>query len=84
MSWVWGEKRVVMKIFISGVCGFVGSEMALGLRRGGHVLAGCENFSRAGSELILPRLAAAGVEFWRGDVRFEKEDRKSTRLNSSH
>jgi len=62
-----------MKIFISGVCGFVGSEMALGLRRAGHEVAGCDNFSRAGSELNLPRLEAAGVEFWRGDVRFEKE-----------
>ena len=62
-----------MKIFISGVCGFVGSEMALGLRGAGYAVCGCDNFSRAGSELNLPRLEAAGVEVWRGDVRFEKD-----------
>ena len=62
-----------MKIFISGICGFVGSEMALGLRAAGYAVGGCDNFSRAGSELNGPRLEAAGVEVWRGDVRFEKE-----------
>ncbi len=62
-----------MKIFISGVCGFVGSELALGLRAAGHEVCGCDNFSRAGSELNLPRLEAAGVKIWRGDVRFEKD-----------
>lgn len=62
-----------MKIFISGICGFVGSEMALGLRGAGYAVCGCDNFSRAGSELNLPRLEAAGVEVWRGDVRFEKD-----------
>ena len=62
-----------MKIFISGICGFVGSEMALGLRAAGYAVCGCDNFSRAGSELNGPRLEAAGVEVWRGDVRFEKD-----------
>lgn len=62
-----------MRIFISGVCGFVGSELALGLRRAGHKVVGCDNFSRPGSELNLPRIEAAGVEFFRGDVRFEKD-----------
>jgi CDP-paratose 2-epimerase len=62
-----------MKIFISGACGFVGSELALGLRAAGHDVAGCDNFSRPGSELNLPRLEAAGVKIWRGDVRFEKD-----------
>jgi hypothetical protein len=50
-----------MKIFISGVCGFVGSELAVGLRAAGYVVFGCDNFSRAGSELNLPRLEAAGA-----------------------
>ena len=61
------------KIFISGVCGFVGSELALGLRRAGHEVCGCDNFSRPGSELNRARIEAAGVEFWRGDVRLEKD-----------
>lgn len=62
-----------MKVFISGVCGFVGSELALGLRRAGHEVSGCDNFIRPGSERNLPRLESAGVEVWRGDVRFEKD-----------
>lgn len=47
--------------------------MALGLRQAGHAVCGCDNFIRPGSELNQPRLEAAGVEFWRGDVRFEKD-----------
>jgi CDP-paratose 2-epimerase len=62
-----------MKIFISGICGFVGSELALGLRRAGHEVCGCDNFIRAGSQLNQARLEKAGVEFWKGDVRFEKD-----------
>lgn len=62
-----------MKILISGVCGFVGSELALGLRRAGHAVTGFDNFSRPGSELNRPRIENAGVEFFRGDVRFEKD-----------
>jgi CDP-paratose 2-epimerase len=62
-----------MKLFISGVCGFVGSELALGLRGAGHEVCGCDNFSRPGSQLNQPRLEAAGVAVWRGDVRCEKD-----------
>lgn len=70
---LWVEEHEIVKIFISGICGFVGSELALGLRAAGYAVGGCDNFSRAGSELNGPRLEAAGVEVWRGDVRFEKE-----------
>lgn len=62
-----------MKIFIGGVCGFVGSELALGLRRAGHEVCGCDNFIRPGSQLNQARLDQAGVQFWKGDVRFEKD-----------
>jgi CDP-paratose 2-epimerase len=62
-----------MKIFISGVCGFVGSELALGLRRAGHEVSGCDNFIRPGSRLNQTRVGKAGVDVWEGDVRFEKD-----------
>jgi CDP-paratose 2-epimerase len=62
-----------MKILVSGVCGFVGSELALGLRCAGHEVCGCDNFIRAGSKLNQARLEKAGVEFWKGDVRFEND-----------
>lgn len=62
-----------MRIFISGVCGFVGSELALGFRERGHDVSGCDNFSRPGSELNRERIEAVGVDFWRGDVRNEAD-----------
>jgi CDP-paratose 2-epimerase len=62
-----------MKILISGVCGFVGSELALGLRAAGHEVCGFDSFIRPGSELNQPRIESAGVEFWRGDVRSEPD-----------
>lgn len=62
-----------MKIFISGACGFVGSELALGLRRAGIEVSGCDNFSRPGSQLNEARLLEVGVDFFRGDVRREQD-----------
>lgn len=62
-----------MKFFISGICGFVGSQLALGLRSAGHEVCGCDNFSRPGSRRNQPRIDAAGIRFWEGDVRFEKD-----------
>jgi CDP-paratose 2-epimerase len=70
-----------MNVFISGICGFVGSELALGLRAAGYGVAGCDNFSRAGSGLNLPRLEAAGVDVWRGDVRFAKDLERASRID---
>jgi CDP-paratose 2-epimerase len=62
-----------VKVFISGVCGFVGSELALGLLAGGYEVEGCDNFIRPGSELNESRLSAAGAKVWYGDVRREKD-----------
>ena len=62
-----------MRVFISGVCGFVGSELALGLREQGHEVSGCDNFSRPGSELNRTRIESAGVDFRPGDVRRESD-----------
>jgi CDP-paratose 2-epimerase len=62
-----------MKIFISGVCGFVGSELAVGLRQAGHEVCGCDSFIRPGSRLNQARLEKLGVDFWQGDVRFEHD-----------
>lgn len=58
-------------ILITGGAGFVGSNLALHLKRTrpqARVLA-FDNLKRRGSELNLPRLKAAGVEFVHGDVR---------------
>jgi CDP-paratose 2-epimerase len=56
---------------ITGICGFVGSELALQLARrfAGTQIAGLDNFSRPGSETTRPRLKAAGITVRHGDVR---------------
>ena len=59
-----------MKIFITGVCGFVGSELAISLRNLGHHVCGCDNFCRLGSRSNKDIIERIGVRFWEGDVRF--------------
>lgn len=58
-------------VLITGGAGFVGSSLALDLRRRfpGLRVTAFDNLYRRGSELNLPRLAAAGVRFVHGDVR---------------
>ncbi len=60
-----------MKIAITGICGFVGSELALRLRRRfvDAQISGIDNFSRPGSETTRPRLKTHGVIVKYGDVR---------------
>jgi CDP-paratose 2-epimerase len=59
------------KILITGGAGFVGSSLAIRFKSafpGIRVMA-MDNLHRRGSELNLPRLRGAGVEFHHGDVR---------------
>jgi CDP-paratose 2-epimerase len=60
-----------MKILITGICGFVGSELALhlGQRVSGAEIAGIDNFIRPGSETTRPRLKIAGITVKHGDIR---------------
>lgn len=60
-----------MRILVTGGAGFVGSNLASLFKRDmpdADVVA-LDNLRRRGSELALPRLRAAGVEFSHGDVR---------------
>jgi CDP-paratose 2-epimerase len=62
-------------ILITGGAGFVGSSLALSLKAAfpaARVVC-MDNLYRRGSELNLPRLAAAGVEFVKGDIRAAAE-----------
>jgi CDP-paratose 2-epimerase len=59
------------KVLITGGAGFIGSTLAIELARTcstAHVIA-FDNLQRAGSELNVAKLRAAGVEFCHGDVR---------------
>lgn len=60
-----------MHILITGGAGFVGSNLALALRvQMPDVSITClDNLYRNGSQLNLPRLEAANINFHRGDVR---------------
>lgn len=59
------------EVLITGGAGFVGSNLAVALaeRHPRWRLTALDNLHRKGSELNLPRLRSAGVEFIRGDVR---------------
>ena len=58
-------------VLITGGAGFIGSSTAMAIRQAfpeRRVIA-LDNLRRRGSELNLPRLAQAGVEFVHGDIR---------------
>jgi CDP-paratose 2-epimerase len=59
------------RVLVTGGAGFVGSSLAMALKlaRPARQVISFDNLHRRGSELNLPRLAEAGVEFIRGDVR---------------
>ncbi len=62
-------------ILITGGCGFVGSNLSLMLKEKypAYTIVVLDNLKRRGSELNLPRLKDAGIEFIHGDIR-NKED----------
>lgn len=58
-----------MKVFITGVCGFVGRTLAEALAASGAEVSGLDNFSRPGSRSNLLPLQKIGVGLREGDVR---------------
>lgn len=60
-----------MRVLVSGGAGFVGANIGLALveRHPDWEIIALDNLHRRGSELNLPRLRTAGIEFIHGDVR---------------
>lgn len=64
-----------MKILITGICGFVGSRLALALldRLPGIEIAGIDNLLRPGSESNREQLTQRGISFFHGDLRMRSD-----------
>ena len=62
---------VQKKILITGGAGFVGSSLAIGIKKKypSYLIHCLDNLKRRGSELNIPRLQDHGVEFVHGDIR---------------
>jgi CDP-paratose 2-epimerase len=56
-------------VLITGGAGFVGSNLALYLKERGFNVTALDNLKRRGSEVNIPHLRNAGVEFIHGDIR---------------
>src|ERR1700733_9017555 len=62
-------------ILITGGCGFVGSSLAISIKKkyANYEIIAMDNLKRKGSELNIKRLASFGIKFTHGDIR-NKED----------
>lgn len=58
-----------MRILITGICGFVGSTLARGLRAAGHTVTGFDSFIRPGSETNRAPLEALDIKVLTADLR---------------
>lgn len=69
------KSNVMNSILITGGCGFVGSSLAISLKRKypGYTVISMDNLKRKGSELNINRLRENNVQFIHGDIR-NKED----------
>ncbi|MBV9301235.1 MAG: NAD-dependent epimerase/dehydratase family protein [Acidobacteriaceae bacterium] len=64
-----------MKLFITGVCGFVGSQLAASILEGlpSAEIFGIDNLLRPGSEGNRLELASKGIKFLHGDLRLRSD-----------
>jgi CDP-paratose 2-epimerase len=64
-----------MRVLITGICGFVGSRLALALqeRIADVEIAGIDNLLRSGSEGNRHALGARGIRFLHGDLRLRSD-----------
>ena len=62
---------IIMKILITGICGFVGSSLAVSLLEDdpGTIIYGMENFVRPGSDINRIKLQGMGIQVYYGDIR---------------
>ena len=56
------------RIFITGICGFVGSNLANYFQSQGYKVYGIDNLSRKGSEKNFNLLKKKGIKIFKGDL----------------
>ncbi len=68
-----------MNIFITGICGFVGSRIAKHIKstHPDYEIFGLDNCSRSGSWTNLEPLQELGITIYRGDIRVASDLRNS-------
>jgi CDP-paratose 2-epimerase len=73
-----------MRVLVTGGCGFVGASISVALasRNTDWELVAFDNLRRRGSEVNLPRLRQAGVDFVHGDVRDPRDLMGVTRIDA--
>ncbi len=57
------------RIIITGGCGFIGSNLAVALKKDGFDVTCFDNLSRRGSEILARRIQDFGCFFVKGDIR---------------
>ena len=69
------ENHELMRVLVTGICGFVGSTLALEFlrRTPGIEIIGVDNLSRPGSELNRQAWKRRGVRFVHGDIRLASD-----------
>lgn len=64
---------MMKKILITGGCGFIGSNIAVALKKGGFDVTCFDNLSRCGSEILARHVQDFGCIFIKGDIRNQKD-----------
>jgi CDP-paratose 2-epimerase len=64
-----------VRILISGICGFVGSSIAIAMLEDNPAIeiVGCDNFSRVGSSINRETLEARGIKVVHADIRVQTD-----------
>ena len=62
-----------MKYLISGICGFVGSTLAVAMKHRGHDVVGFDSFIRPGSERNRLDLRHHGISVFHADARIQSD-----------